>query len=98
MNLMLMTGKLSNIQDDATVMTEQGAATAEFIEQRWADGEKKEIKYFLSIPKFSRGFAEKCVQKDWKVSIFVTDLTSFTSGEWVELGFMAYGRVLSIQL
>lgn len=98
MNLLLVSGKLSEFVGVEGEPGHENPATVTLLERRWYQGQEREIKYHLEVPTFSEGFVQKCIERDWKVVIFVTDLTSFTSTDWTDLGFMAYGRILSVQL
>lgn len=98
MNMLIVSGKLSDVVENPAGETEGILGGATLIERRWVNGASVEIKWHVEIPKFSFGFAKKCAEKDWKVIIFMDDIVSFTDHQWTDAGFMAYGRCMSIQL
>lgn len=98
MNLLLVSGKLSNFVGVEGEPGHENMAHVTLTEQRWSNGARHEVKWYLEVPAFSEGFARKCIERDWKVSAFVSDIVSFTTPDWTDAGYMAWGRSLSIQL
>lgn len=98
MNLLLVSGKLTQFQPAAQNATGGSLAAVTLVEQRYSEGERLEIKWYLQVPTYKEQFVQRCIERDWKITAFVTDIVSFTTPEWTDIGFMAWARILDIQL
>ena len=98
MNLLLVSGKLTQFQPASENATGEALAAVTLLEQRYSNGERLEIKWYLQVPNYKEQFVNRCIERDWKITAFVTDVTSFTAPEWTDIGFMAWARILDIQL
>jgi len=98
MNLLLVSGKLTQLTGVEGEPGHENMASVTLIEQRYAEGERREIKWFLQVPAYKEQFVKRCIERDWKITAFVTDVTSFTEPQWTDIGYMAWARILDIQL
>lgn len=93
-----ISGKLSLLKDGV----EQDGITpithVTLTERRWSNDGEVFVKHFLHVPQFSKGFVKKCIEKDWKVIVYIENPVSYTNPEMTDAGYMLYADLKSVQI